>query len=124
MIYHITTLKQWNEARNRGEFTAPSLASEGFIHCSTLSQTADTANLFFKGQRELVLLCIDEKRLKPVCKYEDPSGISTKHHDPRVDKLFPHIYGPVNNDAILKVVDFPLNINGTFELPWELLNQG
>lgn len=117
MIYHITTRKQWNEAKQKGVYTAPSLVSEGFIHCSTLNQTVDTANLFFKGQSELVLLCIDEKRLKAVCKFEDPSGISADGHDPRVDKLFPHVYGPINHDAIIKTVDFPVNENGTFELP-------
>ncbi len=60
MILHITSSAEWEKARVRGEYTAPSLVTEGFIHCSTPAQAADTANLFFRGQRGLVLICIDD----------------------------------------------------------------
>jgi uncharacterized protein (DUF952 family) len=118
MIYHITTHKDWQKARQAGEYKAPSLMTDGFIHCSTLKQTVDTANIFFKGQNGLVLLCIDENKLKSVCKYEDPAGGGK--HDPSVGNLFPHIYGPINNSAVIKVVDFPSNERGHFTLPKEL----
>jgi uncharacterized protein (DUF952 family) len=98
---------------------APSLKSEGFIHCSTLIQTVDTANIFFKGQDGLALLCIDETKLKSDCKYEDPTGGG--HHDPTVGNLFPHIYGPINISAVIKVVDFPPNESGVFILPKEII---
>jgi uncharacterized protein (DUF952 family) len=115
MILHITTQTEWEKARINGEYTSPSLDSDGFIHCSTLKQTVDTANIFFKGQNGLILLCIDEKKLKSVCKYEDPSGGG--QHDPSVGKLFPHIYGPINLSAVIKVVDFSADKNGFFVLP-------
>ena len=41
-----------------------SLDSDGFIHCSTINQTVDTANLFFRNEKDLVILCIDEKKIK------------------------------------------------------------
>ena len=119
LILHITTHKEWEKAQLEGEYTAPSLKSEGFIHCSTLKQTADTANIFFKGQNGLALLCIDENKLKSECKYEDPTGGG--QHDPSVGNLFPHIYGPINLSAVIKVVDFPTNENGFFTLPKEIL---
>lgn len=122
MILHITTDKEWEKAQVEGEYTAPSLKTDGFIHCSTLTQTVDTANIFFKGQNGLVLLCIDEKKLKSELKFEDPAGGGNEQHDPRVDNLFPHIYGPINNSAVIKTVDFPLNEEGIFELPQELTN--
>ena len=118
MILHITTQKDWKSIQLEGEYTTPSLKSEGFIHCSTLKQTIDTANIFFKGQKGLVLLCIDENKLKYECKYEDPAGGGK--HDPNVGKLFPHIYGPINLAAVVKVVDFPANENGLFVLPKEI----
>ncbi len=37
-IVHITTRKAWMEAIIAGQYIAPSLESEGFIHCSTYSQ--------------------------------------------------------------------------------------
>lgn len=119
MILHITTLKEWEKAKLEGEYTTPSLKSDGFIHCSTLKQTVDTANIFFKGQNGLVLLCMDESKLKSECKYEDPCGGGK--HDPNVGNLFPHIYGAINISAVVKIVDFPTDENGLFRLPKELM---
>ena len=63
MVLHITTYKDWEIAEEKGEYTAASLHTEGFIHCSTVKQTVDTANIFFKGRQDLILLCIDENKL-------------------------------------------------------------
>lgn len=122
MILHITTQQDWENARVNGEYTAPSLKDEGFIHCSTPEQAIDTANIFFKGQNGLVLLCIDEKKLESECRFEDPAGATVERHDTQTENLFPHIYGPVNNSAVIKVLNFPLNEKGVFELPIELTN--
>jgi uncharacterized protein (DUF952 family) len=118
MILHITTQTEWEKARFNGKYTAPSLASDGFIHCSTVKQTVDTANIFFKGQRGLILLCIDEMKLTSECRFEDPSGGGI--HDPRVESLFPHVYGPINLSAVIKVVDFTVDESGLFTLPLEM----
>lgn len=115
MILHITTKNEWERAISQGEYTSPSLTSEGFIHCSTIKQTTDTANTFFKGQHGLILLCINENKLKSICKYEAPAGGGA--HDPGVGSLFPHIYGPINISAVIKTFDFPTNDAGLFILP-------
>jgi uncharacterized protein (DUF952 family) len=119
MILHITTHKEWETAQLQGKYTAPSLETEGFIHCSTLNQVADTANIFFKGQNGLALLCIDEIKLQSKCKYEDPTGGGNS--DPNVGNLFPHIYGPINLSPVIKVIDFPTNENGFFTLPKDII---
>lgn len=118
MILHITTYKDWEKALTIGEYKAASLDSEGFIHCSTIKQVIDTANIFFKGQKGLILLCIDESKLNSEVKYENPTGGAK--HDPGVGNLFPHIYGPINLSAVIKIVDFPPNEKGLFILPEEL----
>ena len=93
---------------------APStFGSEGFIHCSTVEQTTDTANIFFRGRQDLVLLCIDETRLAARLEFEAPATAG----DARPLTRFPHIYGPLNLDAVTGVVDFPCNTDGSFELP-------
>ncbi|NLH47876.1 MAG: DUF952 domain-containing protein [Myxococcales bacterium] len=117
MIVHITTRQEWQAAAGESEYRAASLQSDGFIHCSTVKQVVDTANLFFRGQNDLLLLIIDEKRLNTELKYEDPTG---RGHDPGVGSLFPHVYGPVNRDAIRQVVEFPYRQDGTFALPDEV----
>ncbi len=120
MILHITRKDDWENAKRGGEYIAESLKTDGFIHCSTPKQTAETANLFFKGQKGLVLLCIDEQKLSSTCKYEDPAGPGADQQDPRLDLLFPHIYGPINLASVINVVDFQFNEDGFFELPHEL----
>ncbi len=119
MILHITSRTEWEEALRKGEYNAPSLESEGFIHCSTLRQATDTAGIFFKGTRGLVLLCIDEGRLTAECRYENPTGGA--QHDPGAGALFPHVYGPINISAVTAVADFPPNEDGSFSLPRELI---
>ena len=115
MIMHITSHSDWKAARAAGKYTAASLQTDGFIHCSTAKQVTDTASVFFKGQKGLALLCIDEAKLTAEVKYEPPTG----GHDPGVGALFPHVYGPINLDAVVRVVDFPPNPDGSFTLPRE-----
>lgn len=108
MIYHITSHEAWAAAEDAGQYTADSLESEGFIHCSTIDQVVDVANSFYKGQPGLVLLAIDETELTADVVYEDS-------HQNGV--LFPHIYGPLNIEAVLNVIEFPCDQKGIFQLP-------
>ena len=114
-ILHITTRAAWDEAQTHGEYTAPSLSIEGFIHCSTRSQVLPVAENFYKGQKALVLLVIDTALLSSALQWEAPS-----EHIPHVGvpegEKFPHIYGPINLNAVVKVVDFEENEIGEFTL--------
>lgn len=111
IILHITTEKEWQTAVAAGEYRADSLASEGFIHCSTVGQVLMPANQLYAGQTGLVLLKIDPAKLAAKLVYED--CYETGHQ-------FPHIYGPLNLDAVSGLVAFPPNPDGTFSLPNEL----
>ncbi|MGA7192926.1 MAG: DUF952 domain-containing protein, partial [Anaerolineales bacterium] len=62
-IYHIASREAWNAAQEQGQYSAPSLTSEGFIHCSTRTQVLSVAEKFYKGQTGLVILVIDSARL-------------------------------------------------------------
>lgn len=107
-IFHITPIQDWQNAQATGEYRADSLAAEGFIHCSTLEQVIKPANEMFWGQNGLALLVIDSARVTAVIVYEDCYETGMK---------FPHIYGPINLDAVVNVVDFPPNPDGSFSLP-------
>jgi len=74
IIYHITSKTDWAAARAANSYAADSLASEGFIHCSTAEQVIATANRIFRGRRDLVLLSIDSDRVKPEIRYENLEG--------------------------------------------------
>jgi uncharacterized protein (DUF952 family) len=96
-ILHITKRTAWERAQAEGSYRSDSLSSEGFIHCMTKGQAAWVAEKFFKGQSDLVLLHIDEARLASPLRYESPPG---------KEETFPHIYGPLNLDAVVKVEPF------------------
>ncbi len=115
MIFHIISQSEWNAARDAGTYKPASLATEGFIHCSTSDQIVETANLFYAGRRDLVLLCIEEDKLAAPVKFEAPAAGPT-----RTSTGFPHIFGPLNLDAVASVVDFPCANDGFFALPNQL----
>lgn len=116
MILHITSKQDWSNAQAKGEYTAPSLATEGFIHFSTDKQAVNVANAFYRGRTDLVLLVVDETKLKPDLKWEAPAGPPADNIS-RAD-LFPHLYGPLNLDAVGSVLDFqPDPATEAFTLP-------
>ena len=121
MILHITSNTEWLAAKQRGEYVAPSLQSEGFIHCSTEIQVLHVANAFYRGRNDLVLLKLDEAKLNSELKWEPPAGPPAPGIS-ESDK-FPHIYGPINLTAVSVVFDFPPDLAAdTFSLPPELTN--
>jgi uncharacterized protein (DUF952 family) len=106
----------WNEAKNAGEYRAASLLTEGFIHCSTLSQVIPVANLYYKGQSGMILLQIEPTLLSSDLKWEPPSGGTPPPGVPEGDP-FPHIYGPINLDAVVDEIELVADSNGQFTLP-------
>jgi uncharacterized protein (DUF952 family) len=110
-ILHITSLGEWQHAMEVGFYQTASLSSEGFIHCSRPEQVPQVAKTLFRGQTGLVLLCIDRERVAAPVREENLEG--------GVD-LFPHIYGPLNLDAVYQVINFVPGPDGLFELPAEL----
>lgn len=104
-ILHMTTRADWERAQSAGEYVIGSLVTEGFIHCSLPQQVAGVANTLYAGRTDLILLHIDEARVGPDIRYEgDPEA-------------FPHIYGPLNLDAVLTVTAYPPGSDGTFRAP-------
>ncbi len=118
MIYHITTRQAWQAAQEAGSYTATSLKSEGFIHCSTLEQILPVANSFYCGQQGLILLEIAPQALQAPLKWEAPAHPSSQAAGTIDDaQQFPHVYGVINVDAVQRVIDFPPQADGTFSLP-------
>lgn len=108
MIYHITTSQAWAAAQEHGHYRTASLDDEGFIHCSTLEQVCPVANAFYRSSPHLILLCIDDAQVQATIKWEAPA-----HPDgdsaPKQDDVqqFPHIYGVLNTEAVVKTLVMP-----------------
>lgn len=110
MIYHIVSKSAWEAAKAAEAYRGDTLETEGFIHCSTIEQVIDVANFRFAGRTDLLLLAVAPDKLSTPLKYEDSGD----------GRLFPHVYGPIEKDAIMNVVKFPLQPDGTFTLPPEI----
>jgi uncharacterized protein (DUF952 family) len=117
MIYHITSQTAWQEAQEHGEYIAPSLSIEGFIHCSTISQVLPVAENFYKGQQGLIVLVIDPDLLSSLLQWESPSERVPAPAGVAEGQKFPHIYGPLNLNAVMKTVKLESNAEGKFILP-------
>jgi uncharacterized protein (DUF952 family) len=118
-IYHIAVRTDWERALADGVYARSTvdktLAEEGFIHASQASQVARTANTYYRDvPGDLVLLVIDPARVGAEVRYEDVPG---------AELPFPHIYGPLNVDAVLAVVPLAPGPDGTFGFPAEAAAQ-
>ncbi len=108
IIFHITAGKAWHEAAAEGIYRPEAFPIEGFIHCSTRDQVIQVADIRFHGQTGLVLLSIDTDKITAEIVYENLEGGS---------QLFPHIYGELNTNAVIRVAEFEAGANGHFTLP-------
>lgn len=105
MIYHIVTESDLR-AHMRGDvYTPASLKDFGFVHCALQASVVAVANDYFGGVAEPVLLLeIDPEQLTSEVRYEAPAPIAGGGTAHLVDAaLFPHIYGPINTQAIVRV---------------------
>ena len=90
-IYHIAEADDWDP--DAATYEAASLASEGFIHCSTEAQLPGVATAFYAGRSDLVLLSIDARAFGSGLVYEEVEDIPqlarhrplrSTHHEHRV----------------------------------------
>ena len=107
IIFHIAAANDWKTAQSVGAYQTDSLESEGFIHCSKSDQLIGVADCHFRGQENLILLVIDAAVVDFEIRYENLDG---------GDNLFPHIYGPLNLDAIIRICDFQPQPDGSFSM--------
>lgn len=110
---HIASRSAWEHARLEGAYAPPSLLRDGFIHFSRPDQLLLPANALYRGEPDLVLLCVDARRLKSELRWERPRPLS--------DDRFPHLHGPLNLDSVVDVVEFGLGEDGRFHLPARVL---
>ncbi len=113
MIYHITTIEDWEAQRHLTIFTDPSLQTKGFIHCSNGNQVAAIATALFLGRKDLIVISIDESQLSSRVVWENSGG---------AEEHFPHVYGPIQKEAIVSVDPLEPNSDGSFSFDPESLS--
>lgn len=92
-IYHIAQKADWQQAVLSGLYFPASFDQERFIHCSTSEQVEGVLERYFQNQ-SVLKLTIDAALLVHPPKYEWAAS---------VNQLFPHIYGPINIEAVIGI---------------------
>lgn len=89
--FHYSPVEYFDALDPRSDYLPPAFAREGFIHCTDgADNMARVANFIYReDRRDFWALSIDKERVKSPIKYEDPH------------EIYPHIYGPLNRDAIV-----------------------
>lgn len=102
-LVHLCSRREWEAALATGEYRAGSITSVGFIHLSRPAQILAVANRFYAGAPDLLLLWIDPLKVRPEVRWEAADG-----------ELFPHLYGPLDLEAVASLDDFPPDTDGVF----------
>ena len=98
-IYHLALASDWAAAQASGDYRISTLGrtleQEGFIHASREDQWRATKQRFYADvPEELVLLEIDPELLTCAWRVD---------HVEAAGDSFPHLYGPLNLDAVVAV---------------------
>ncbi len=106
--FHLTPRAWWDAADPTAPLGAPSLATEGFIHCTDgAGNMVTTANRHYgEVPGDFVVLTVDLDRITSRWSADDERHI------------YPHVFGPIDRAAIVAVAVAPRSGDGTF-LPFE-----
>ncbi|WAJ72294.1 DUF952 domain-containing protein [Catenovulum adriaticum] len=104
-IYLLSSQAEYEQALQNGQLIRDSIKTEGFIHASPKNQLNRVANKFYKNTHKPLLLTVEKEKILSTVKYEPAKG-----------GLYPHIYGPLNINAVVKALPISTNKNGDFEL--------
>eukprot|EP01095_Lingulamoeba_sp_RSL-Kostka_P004081 TRINITY_DN15173_c0_g1_i1.p1 TRINITY_DN15173_c0_g1~~TRINITY_DN15173_c0_g1_i1.p1 ORF type:complete len:128 (-),score=34.77 TRINITY_DN15173_c0_g1_i1:49-432(-) len=121
LITHITSQACWEKAQANNVYLSETYDNDGFIHLSTQSQVFGTLNNFFKNIESVLILYIDPSKLTSELKYEPPVHPHNDDEDENNNAndyqgiLFPHLYGPLNLEAVVSTRELNKSKDGTFK---------
>jgi uncharacterized protein (DUF952 family) len=104
-LLHLCRLDEWCAGQKQGIYISPSLSQEGFIHCSQPGQILEVAIRFYRGIPDLVLLWMDPAKITTDIRWEAADSA-----------IFPHIYGPLNLEAVISVTKLTPDQDGAYRI--------
>jgi uncharacterized protein (DUF952 family) len=114
VILHLLPESTWRALGGSGTYLPASYAEDGFVHCSAGDDVMlAVANAFYAEEPdELVVWDIDPGHLTSEVRWEPaegspPPGVPTS-------TLFPHVYGPIVLDAVVRTRRLVRDAEGRF----------
>ena len=104
ITYHGTPKPYFDSLDPGRPYVPRDYVKDGFIHTTEgREELAMALNRHYRGDRDpYVVLVIDKDRVTAPVRYDDAA------------RVFPHIYGPLNRDAIVRVARIERADDGTF----------
>jgi uncharacterized protein (DUF952 family) len=105
MIYHIVVESDLRAQFDGRVYTPSGLHQDGFVHCAFEPSAVPVANDYFAGAAGRVLVLeIDPNRLTSDTRYEAAAPtLSGGSSHLETASQFPHVYGPIQKEAITAV---------------------
>lgn len=107
LTFHLVAAEDYRAAASDAPYVPASFAADGFIHCTdSAANLAEVGNRYYRDDvRDYLVLIIDKAAVEPPVVYEDPA------------RIYPHIFGPLNRDAIVEILPAPRAADGSFLPP-------
>ncbi|MGN6484723.1 MAG: DUF952 domain-containing protein [Thermomicrobiales bacterium] len=104
ITYHLVPADVWSEQKGATEYLPEAYPQDGFIHCTNgLDELVKVANLFYTADpRTFLTLILKTGKITSDVRYDDPN------------ETYPHIYGPLNTDAVVGELVVSRDADGTF----------
>jgi uncharacterized protein (DUF952 family) len=102
--FHLTPAARWAAAPTDRAYDSPSLAVEGFVHCTDgVDAMVATANRHYVADPDpFVVLTVDLDALDVPWRYDEPGS------------PYPHVYGAITRAAILGATPIERDPDGRF----------
>ncbi len=107
VLFHLVPAEYYRDCDSSEPYTPADFETDGFIHCTDgVDNVAGVGNTHYKDDRRMyIVLVIDRAKVRPEIKYEDAA------------RIYPHIYGPLNRDAITDILPVLRASDGSFLRP-------
>ena len=107
ITYHLVPKTYYESCDPNAPYKPGDFDKDGFIHCTDgIDNVVEIGDRYYKDRAGAwLLLVIERTKVDAPVRYEDP------------ERLYPHIYGALNRDAIVEVVPIERAPDGTFLPP-------
>ncbi len=104
VTHHLTPEEVWARQAEAKTYEPEAFAADGFIHCTDgETDLLKVGSQYYRSDRRpYVVLDIAVDRVVPPVRYEDAG------------RIYPHIFGPLNRDAVVGVRRAVRLADGTF----------